>query len=148
MRDNDDPDPAGNDEEPSAQSSPQDPASDEATTGQSPPDDEQTPPPDETPVSGGGDAEEFVSAYYALLPEDTDSAWRLLSSEMQAEVGSYDDYVGFWSTIDDVTVDGTAELDADTVEVMLTYLTDGTSEQEVRQIDVAPQGESFVVVGD
>jgi hypothetical protein len=47
-----------------------------------------------------------------------------------------------------VTVDDTAAIDADSVEVTLTYVTDGASEQEVRQIDVAPQGESFVIVGD
>ncbi len=133
-----------------SQTRPEDSSSDQDAKSKSPPaDDEVAPAPEgASPPTGDGSPEQFVSDYYALLPSDTEAAWELLSSDMQAEVGSYGDYEGFWSTIDSVIVDDTTAVDADTVEVTLTYTTDGTSEQEVRQIDVSPQGNGFVIVGD
>lgn len=131
------------------QTSPGSSSGQETTTTSPPADDEVAPAPEEaSPPVSTGSPEQFVSDYYALLPGDTETAWQLLSSDMQAEVGSYADYEGFWSTIDSVTVDDTASVDADTVEVTLTYTTDGTSEQEVRQIELAKQGDGFVIVGD
>ncbi len=123
--------------------------SDQDAKTESPPADQDAPTPEEAaPEPSDGSPEQFVSDYYALLPGDTQAAWKLLSSDMQAEVGSYGDYEGFWSTIDSVTVDDTTSVDAGTVEVTLTYTTDGTSEQEVRQIDLTRQGDGFVIVGD
>ncbi len=141
-------------------------AGDRPTEQASPSDDSTQQQPDESgespaengdpasPADDGGtasvatDPAEFVTDYYGLLPDDTEQAWQLLSSKMQSATGTYDDYVGFWSTIDSVSVDEASEVGAGTVEVTLTYTTDGASEQEVRQIDLAEQGESFVIVDD
>jgi serine/threonine protein kinase len=149
----DDPDETPGDarDRPSGQASPNDRRQDQPNKSQEPTleDPAQTPQSDDGATGGGPvSTQQFVADYYALLPGDTDAAWPLLSSEMQAEVGSYDDYVGFWSTIDSVSVDDTTALGETSVEVTLTYTTDGVSEQEVRQIDLTEQGDSFVIVGD
>ncbi len=137
--------------QPSGQASPNGPGQeDPSRTEEAPPEDQVDSPAadDEVSETDPVSAEQFVSDYYALLPDDTGAAWQLLSPEMQAETGSYDDYVGFWSTIDSVSVDDTTALGETSVEVTLTYTTGGASEQEVRQIDVAEQGDSFLIVGD
>jgi hypothetical protein len=93
-------------------------------------------------------AEQFVTDYYALLPDNTDSAWALLSPEMQAAIGSVGDYEAFWNTVASVQVDDTTSAGVNSVDVTLTYVTENGSEQETRRIEVAEQGEGFAIVGD
>ena len=105
--------------------------------------------PSEADTSASTDsAEQFVTDYYALLPDDTDSAWALLSPEMQAAIGSVGDYEAFWNTVASVQVDDTTSPEANAVDVTLTYVTEAGSEQETRRIEVAEQGGGFVIVGD
>jgi len=150
------------DPSPAADSSRAGGSTDEGETSPAPSDSEEPPPatsdaPETTPsdeepstdaVPADSDAEAFVVDYYALLPSGTREAWDLLSDEMQAEVGSYGSYQGFWRTIDTVTVDGTSEESQGVVTVELTYVTDGSSESETRQIEVADTGEGLQIVGD
>ena len=117
---------------------------DAGSTGES---DESSPSEEGPPVSTDS-AEQFVTDYYGLLPEDTDSAWPLLSPEMQATIGDVGDYEAFWDTVASVQVDDTTSSEANAVDVTLTYVTDGGSEQETRRIEVAEQGDGFVIVGD
>jgi hypothetical protein len=135
----------------SAAASPREPTSPQAdATDESTPEgqDESPAPVAEGPAADGDTAAQFVSDYYALLPEDTASAWALLSPTMQARVGSYEDYDGFWSTIDSVSVDEAASSGSDAVEVALTYTTDGESEQEVRSIRLEKSGDGYLIVDD
>jgi eukaryotic-like serine/threonine-protein kinase len=104
--------------------------------------------PSEDPSVSTDSAEQFVTDYYALLPDDTDSAWALLSPEMQADIGGVEDYEAFWNTVASVQVDDTTSPEANAVDVTLTYVTDAGSEQETRRIEVAEQGDGFVIVGD
>ncbi len=105
--------------------------------------------PDEADTSAStGSPEQFVTDYYALLPDDTDAAWALLSPEMQAAIGGVGDYEAFWNTVASVQVDDTTSPEANAVDVTLTYVTDAGSEQETRRIEVAEQGDGFVIVGD
>lgn len=63
-----------------------------------------------------------VTDYYALLPDDTDAAWGLLTPSYQRQAGGRDSYDGFWNTIDTVTatnVDGTSPNQA---RATLTYV--------------------------
>jgi eukaryotic-like serine/threonine-protein kinase len=83
-----------------------------------------------------------------VLPEDTETGWSLLTPEFQQEVGSFEDYDGFWSTVDSVTVDDTQPAGPDAVDVTLTYTTDGSSEQEVRRIEVVEGGDGYLISGD
>ena len=88
-----------------------------------------------------------MSDYYALLPEDTDTSWNMLSPDLQAQIGR-GTFVGFWATIDDVRVDGSEPVDGGVVEVTLTYTTDGSSEQETRQLQVAQTDDGYLITDD
>jgi hypothetical protein len=94
------------------------------------------------------DPESFVEDYYARLPEDTQSAWTLLSPAMQAEVGSYDDYAGFWQTISSVRVVDTTAVKGQVVDVDLTYTSEKGTETETRRLRLKKKGGSFVISGD
>ena len=103
---------------------------------------------DAAPQEGGAEPAAFVEDYYGHLPDDTETAWALLSKDMQDEVGGYDSYAGFWRTISAVQVEGTKPVDASTVDVELTYTSDRGTEKETRRISLQPDGDSFVIVAD
>ena len=126
------PSPTASDTEPPTTSAPPPPATTSTST---------SPAAASTPAA-------FIEAYYALLPEDTRTAWSLLASSIQARVGSYGRYRGFWMTIDSVVVEDTVAVDDDTVDVTLTYTSARGIESETRRIDVAPAGDSYLIVGD
>jgi hypothetical protein len=114
-------------------------------------------PEDTTPTTSATSAvteadstspEQFVTDYYALLPDDTRRAWELLSEEMQSEVGSYGSYQGFWRTVEAVTVDDTAAESEDTVSVDLTYTTSDGTQSETRVITVEDTGDGPQITGD
>ena len=124
---------------------PQEPTED-PTTESSNPDPEQ---PTATDPVVAGDPAGFVEGSYAALPEDTETAWALLSPDLQAQVGSYEDYQGFWATIASVTVDDAVSSGQDAVDVTITYTSnDGRVEQEVRRLAVEPTDDAFLIVGD
>ncbi|GGO71424.1 serine/threonine-protein kinase [Nocardioides deserti] len=131
----------GGDRSRSASQEPSDPPAEEepseetsATTGETPEETEEAAesPSAETPPVSSGNEEQLVEDYYALLPDDYESAWRVLSPDLQEELG-YDSYSGFWSSIGSVRVDGTEPQGGGTVLVDLTY--DG-DESETREITV------------
>ena len=130
---------------PSASASGSDP--DPGTTTE--PGDSPTPADETTEATPAADGQEqFVADYYASLPSDPETAWSKLSAGYQDEVGSYDDYAGFWSTIDAVSVDDTSAAADDAVDVTLTYTTDGASQSEVRRIELTPEGQGYLISGD
>ena len=127
---------------------PSEPATSEPAPTTAPPDE-----PDNAPENGGpvseGEMADFVSSYFALLPEDTDAGWAQLSSSYQQEVGrgSYD---GFWGTLSDVQADN---IDADTGEMTatldITYVDqDGGSQQERHVLDLVEQDGELLIDGD
>jgi hypothetical protein len=95
-----------------------------------------------------GTPEEFVSDYYAVLPDDTRTGWSMLTPGFQSEVGSYEDYDGFWSTIDAVTVEDVQAAGPGAVDATLVYTTDGSSEREVRRIELTRGSEGYLISGD
>lgn len=104
----------------------------EPTDETSEPETSETSPSAGTPPVSSGNEEQLVEDYYALLPDDYESAWQVLSPDLQEELG-YDSYSGFWSSIGSVSVDGTEPQGGGTVLVDITY--DG-SESETREITV------------
>jgi eukaryotic-like serine/threonine-protein kinase len=98
--------------------------------------------------SGSSSPEAFVEDYYAVLPDDTETGWSMLSPGFQDEVGSYGDYDGFWSTIDAVTVEDVESAGPGTVDTTLVYTTDGSSEREVRRIELTSSGGEYLISGD
>jgi serine/threonine protein kinase len=163
LRDTDDPSPtAGSDRRSASASQSQSPeqsssASASSSASESTPSSEATPSetsptssaPSTTPVGGTsftGSRMAFVEYYYGFLPEDTDTAWSLLSPELQEEIG-INSYTGFWRTIDDVQVDTTRPSGSDGVLVTLTYFKDGGSEREQRTLQLERTDNGYLISG-
>jgi hypothetical protein len=72
----------------------------------------------------------------------------MLSPGFQSEIGSYGDYDGFWSTIDAVTVEDVQSAGPGAVDTTLVYTTDGSSQSEVRRIELTRSGDSYLISGD
>jgi serine/threonine-protein kinase len=81
---------------------------------------------------------DVVSGFYAELPANARSAWNKLDTHYQQRNG-FDDYLGFWSTIDSVSVLSLAPRDANSVVATLRYvLRDGRIDTENRWLSVVP----------
>lgn len=147
----DDTEPAAS--EPTPTSSASEEKSDQEPTPQEsePAPEESEPAPEETteeePPAPTGGGQGFVADYYSVLPDDTETGWSLLSEDYQAQT-SFEDYDGFWQTIDSVTVDDTQPDGPDAVLVTLTYTSDGSSEQETRRIYLERSGDSYLITDD
>ena len=132
---------------------PSTPATSASTPSPSPSASTSSPPSPSSPPSspGGGAAagspSELVSDYYGLLPDDTATAWELLTPALQRKIGR-GTFEGFWATIDDVRVDGTESAGDGLVRVTLTYVTDGRSETETRQLGVERSGDGYLISDD
>ena len=96
------------------------------------------------PAPAAGDPEQAVVDYYALLPDDTASAWRMLGPDARESAGGYGGYTGFWDGVSSVEVDGTS-LSGDVVSVDLTY--DG-NDSETRQLRMEQQGDGWIIAAD
>jgi len=107
----------------------------------------ETNPTDSAP-STSASREAFVEDYYAVLPDDTETGWSRLTPGFQQEVGSYEDYDGFWSTIDSVAVQDVRAAGPDAVDATLVYTTDGSSQSEVRRIELTRSGDDYLISGD
>jgi serine/threonine protein kinase len=101
----------------------------------------------QVPAGTGESPTAVVTDYYELLPEDTDSAWALLTPGLQDEIGE-GTFRGFWATIDDVRVEGAEEVGDDLVHVTLTYTTDGRSEEETRELAVEQVDDGYLISED
>ncbi|MFC4785952.1 serine/threonine-protein kinase [Nocardioides sp. MAHUQ-72] len=101
-------------------------------------------PTSASPVAGPARS---VAAYYALLPGDPQTAWRMLGKDARAQAGGYDRYVGFWGTIDDVSLD-TVSTDGGVVTVRLTYTSDEGTSDETRQLEVERRGSDWMITED
>ncbi|MGH3307720.1 MAG: hypothetical protein ACRDOX_08505, partial [Nocardioides sp.] len=104
--------------------------------------------PTESAPSGSASREAFVEDYYAVLPDDTETGWSRLTPGFRQEVGSYEDYDGFWSTIDSVTVEDVRAAGPAAVDATLVYTTDGSSQSEVRRIELTKSGDDYLISGD
>ena len=79
-----------------------------------------------------------VNGFYAELPGNAGTAWAKLDTHYQQRNG-FDDYVGFWSTIDSVSVVSVTPRDANSVVATIRYvLNDGRIDAENRWLSVVP----------
>ena len=145
-RDGSDPSPSTGSDKQSASSNKSAPPSSSATTSPSQSPTESSSSAAKPPTSAAG-AAQGVADYYALLPGNTRRAWGMLGEDAQAQAGGYDSYVGFWRTIDDVSV-GEVSADGDVVTAQLTYTTDRGREDETRQFEVQRTGGDWVITKD
>lgn len=127
------------------------PAEEETTAAPPPaPEEPEEPETGDAEPDGGGttaDPTVFAETYYGYLPDDTGSAYELLSSDYQAGVPRAD-YEAFWDTVESVEVSGVEVVDDTTVDVSLTYVTAGGSEPETRRLYLAEDGGGLVIVDD
>ena len=71
----------------------------------------------------------------------------MLGEDAQAQAGGYDSYVGFWRTIDDVSVSDVSAK-GDVVTAQLTYTTGRGQEDETRQFEVQRTGGDWMITKD
>jgi serine/threonine-protein kinase len=108
-----------------------------------------TTPPDTTPASGVGfDAmRDVVAGFYAQLPADPMGARNSLAPGYQQRTG-LDDYLGFWATIESVSVLSVSPRDPSSVVARLRYvLRDGRVDTEDRWLSVVDDG-GRLLIGD
>jgi len=92
-----------------------------------------------TPVPATFDAmRDVVTGFYAELPGNARGAWNKLDTHYQQRNG-IDDYLGFWSTIQSVSVLSVVPRDTTSVTATIRYvLSDGRVDTENRWLSVIP----------
>jgi serine/threonine protein kinase len=82
-----------------------------------------------------------VRDYYALLPDDTNDAWKRLTPEYQhgAQAGGKGDYEKFWKSVDSVSVSNLTATPPGSVTATVTYVTNGSSSSERRSFELVMQ---------
>lgn len=122
---------AGADPAPTSEPETESPA---ASTPQStaPPPEEQ-PEPTSAPVTPEQRVVDTIAGYYALMPEDRESAWPLMTADYQENhAGGRDGYEAFWSQVADLTVTDVSASGPDSGQATLTYtFRDGRVVEEV-----------------
>jgi eukaryotic-like serine/threonine-protein kinase len=100
------------------------------TTTTAPPPTTTARPPTTTTTTtppASGEAVSFVQSYYALLPDDPDAAFALLSSQAQQASGGIDGYRGFYGGMSAVTVQNARETGQDQVSATIVFTRDDGS---------------------
>ncbi|MFD4637441.1 protein kinase [Lentzea sp. NPDC058436] len=108
----------------------QPPASDPANSQTPPPANSETNPPASTPgqgqpepPAGPKNAQEAITAYYALIPGDLQTGWSLLTESFKAGRGlTYDGYQGFWRQYTSVQLSNFVPQGDNAVTVTLQYM--------------------------
>ena len=96
------------------------------------------------PAAGGASADQigFVEDYYAVLPDDTRTGWSELTPAYRQQTGGYDDYAGFWDSVDSVAVEDARSVGANTVDVDLVY---NGSDRETRRIVLERTADGWMI---
>ncbi len=86
-----------------------------------------------------------VTAFYGQLPGNAGAAWNNLDVNYQQRNG-FDDYLGFWSTIQSVAVLSISPRDATSVVATIRYvLRDGRVDTENRWLSVVPRNGQLLI---
>ncbi|MGH3878215.1 MAG: serine/threonine-protein kinase [Actinophytocola sp.] len=112
----------------------------------------QTQPPSEDAGPTPEDYQQAIRDYYALLPDNTDEAYDLLTGQALEKSGGREQYEQFWNTIESVEVQST-EAEGTRVAADLFYQSkNGDTSLEATSFALVEEGdklliENFVVVG-
>ena len=121
------------DAEPAPTSEPEseEPATSTPQSTQQPPEEQSEPTP--APVTPEQRVVDTIAGYYALMPEDRESAWPLMTADYQENhAGGRDGYEAFWSQVADLTVTDVSASGPDSGQATLTYtFRDGRVVEEV-----------------
>jgi serine/threonine protein kinase len=85
--------------------------------------------------------EAAVRDYYALLPDDTNDAWKRLTPEYQhgTQAGGKGNYERFWKSVDSVSVSNVTATPPGSVTATVTYVTNGRTSSERRSFELVKQ---------
>lgn len=132
---------------PTASSSSESPSSGTPSPSPSLPPAVQAPTPTPTPTTTepstpDQQAVDTVAGYYAMLPDDVDAAWPLMTADYQENhAGGRSAYEAFWNGIADVEVAEVSASAPDQAQATLTYrFRDGRTVQEVTAYRLADEG--------
>jgi eukaryotic-like serine/threonine-protein kinase len=99
-----------------------------------------------TVTPAASDPAQFITRYYALLPDHLDAAWQLLDVSYRAKVGGFGSFQGFYATIASVRVSAvTVDTSRTTTATLVFTRKDGTTSVEVYRFTIRPRGTSFVI---
>lgn len=103
--------------------------------------------PSETPEADAEQMSAFVGDYFSTVTSDPDTTWTWLTSEFQSASGGFDDYEGFWSTIESVEVLSTeADPESMTVNYRARYTgTDGSVRTSNETVGLVQQGDRYLI---
>jgi hypothetical protein len=95
-----------------------------------------------TPVSPEQRVVDTISGYYAMMPENRDGAWPLMTADYQENhAGGRGGFDAFWSEISDVAIADVRATGPDTGQATLTYyFRDGRVAEEVTAYRFADEG--------
>ncbi|MFK4834454.1 protein kinase [Microbacterium sp. ZW T2_14] len=98
--------------------------------------------PEPEPVSPEQRVVDTISGYYAMMPENRDGAWPLMTADYQENhAGGRGGYEEFWSAIADVSIADVRATGPDTGQATLTYyFRDGRVVEEVTAYRFADEG--------
>lgn len=98
--------------------------------------------PDPAPVSPEQRVVDTISGYYAMMPENRDGAWPLMTADYQENhAGGRGGYEEFWSAISDVAIADVSATGPDSGQATLTYyFRDGRVVEEVTAYRFADEG--------
>ncbi|MGQ0572578.1 MAG: serine/threonine-protein kinase [Pseudonocardia sp.] len=116
------------------------------TTSAAPP--TASPPPSTAPPAPvpADDPVAFVQQYYGFLPEDTDSAWALLSPQARAASNGRASFDSFYARFEAVDVEDVEQVGAGTVEAFVVFdpFDGGTSRERYRFVVAEQDGEPIL----
>ncbi len=89
----------------------------------------------------------FVTDYFATAPSDPRTTFGRLTKKFQAESGGYDNYKGFWDTIESASLSNiAADEQAMTVSYDISYrLKDGSRKDGSTTLDLVRSGDGYLI---
>ena len=144
--------PAGQSQEPEPSDTPSsDAPTDEPTAEPTTEPTTDDPTPEEpTPADDASAMQAFVDDYFSRVTSDPESTFQLLTPEFQAESGGFDDYSGFWSTIESASAsDIRADVDAMAVSYTVTYVTtSGRTTTQPGRLLLQESGDGYLIADE
>lgn len=103
-----------------------------------------------SPADDASGMQAFVDDYFSRVTSDPESTFELLTPEFQAESGGFDDYSGFWSTIESASAsDIRADVDAMAVSYTITYVTtSGRTTTQQGRLLLQESGDGYLIAGE
>jgi len=108
------------------------------------------PAPSDGPDTSRAAMRTFVEDYFAQVTSDPETTYEMLTPEFQSESGGFEDYQGFWSTIESATP---RDIQADPRSLTTTYTIEfvtasGRTTTEQGRLQLAREGDRLLIAGE